>query len=214
MNGMSLEIWSVVGALALCTVGGTASADPVALAVHFKLTDLDDRPLPGASVRLVLGSVSGWQGATAGHRFVTDASGAYRFTTSAVLDTHWRKRPTNFLSSLISRPQETDHLRVATELEYMTFPWLYVVDVYRFREGGEVLVEGLSVYTRDARGAFTNKAARDAGGWVMADLGGLALTHPGHEPGSIVLEPEGAGPSEQRWALRMTLKKSPAPVRR
>ena len=207
-------MWSVLGVLALCAVGGTASAEPVALAVHFKLTDLDDRPLPGASVRLVLGSVSDWQGASAGHRFVTDPSGAYRFTASAVLDMQRRKRPTNFLSTLMSRPQETDHLRLATELEYMTFPWLYVVDVYRFREGGGVVVEGLSVYTRDARGAFTNKAGRDAGGWVMADLRGLALTHPGHEPGSIVLEPEPAGPSEQRWVLRLTFKKAPAPVRR
>src|SRR4029453_10628312 len=111
MNDRGVEIWSVLGALALCAVGGTASAEPVALAVHFTLTDLDDRPLPGASVRLVLGSVSGWQGASAGHRFVTDASGAYRFAVSAVLDTQPRKRPTNFLSSLMSRPQETDHLR-------------------------------------------------------------------------------------------------------
>jgi hypothetical protein len=214
MSDMGHEIRSVLGALAICAASGTASADPVTLAVEFKLTDLDDRPLPGAPVRLVLGSTPGWQSAGAGLRFETDASGAYRWAGPVALDKQWRKLPTNFLSSLVSRPQQTDHLRMAAELEYMTFPWLYVVDVYRLPGGGEVLLEGFSVYTRDARGEFTNKAKRDAGGWIMADLGGLALTQPGYEPSNVMLEPDPADPSRQRWTLRITFKKSPAPVRR
>jgi hypothetical protein len=214
MSDMGHEIRSVLGALAICAVSGTASADPLTLAVEFRLTDLEDRPLPGAPVRLVLGSTPGWQSGSAGLRFVTDASGAYRWAGPVALDKHWRKLPTNFFSSLVSRPQQTDHIRMAAELEYMTFSWLYVVDVYRFPGGGEVLLEGFSVYTRDARGEFTNKAKRDADGWMMADLGGLALTQPGYEPSNVMLEPDPADPSRQRWRLRVTFKKSPAPVRR
>ena len=211
---MGHEIRSVLGALAMCAVSGAASADPVALAVEFKLTDLDGAPVPGAPVRLVLGATPGWQSPGAGYRFVTDAGGAYRFAAPVVLDKQSRKLPTNFLSSLVNRPQPTDHLRVAAELEYMAFRWLYAVDVYRFAAGGEVLLEGLSVYTRDGRGEFTNKARRDAGGWIMADLGGLALTQPGYEPGNVVLEPDPGDPSQRRWTLRIAFKKSPAPVRR
>ena len=214
MRDMGHEIRSVLGALAMCAVSGAASADPVALAVEFKLTDLDDAPVPGAPVRLVLGSTPDWQSPSAGHRFVTDAGGAYRFAAPVVLDKQLRKLPTNFLSSLASRPQQAEHLRVAAELEYMTFRWLYAVDVYRFAAGGEVLLEGLSVYTRDGRGEFTSRAKRDAGGWLMADLGGLALTQPGYEPSNVMLQPDPGDPSHLRWTLRIAFKKSPAPIRR
>lgn len=207
-------IGAVLGALAMCGASGEAGAEPVALAVDFTLTDLDYKPLPGVPVRLVLGATPGWQTANAGHRFVTDPGGAHRFTTTAVLDKQWRKLPTNFYSSLVSGPQQTDHLTVAAELEYMAFPWLYAVDVYRFPKGGDVLLDGFSVYTRNARGEFTNKAKHDSAGWLMSDLGGLALTQPGHEPWNFMLQPDPADRSQQRWTLRIAFKRSPAPVRR
>lgn len=209
-----MALIAVLGLLAMCGASRDAAADPVALAVEFKLTDLDYRPLPGVPVRLAFGSTADWQGANTGHRFTTDADGTHRFSTTVVLDKQWRKLPTNFYSSLVGRPQQTDHLTVAAELVYMTFPWLYAVDVYRFPAGGPVLLDGVSVYTRDARGAFTNKARQDAGGWRMADLGGLALTNPGHEPWSAMLEPDPADPAQRRWILRIAFKRSPAPVRR
>jgi hypothetical protein len=211
-------IWStivvVLVVLAMCGVSGEAGDDRVVLTVEFKLTDLDGTPLPSAPARLVFGSTADWQGANAGHRFVTDARGTHRFTTSVVLDKQWRKLPTNFASSLVSLPEQTDHLTVGAELEYATFRWLYAVDVYRFPRGGDVLLDGFSVYTRDARGAFTNKAKQDSGGWKMSDLGGLALTHPGHEPWNFMLQPDPADPSHRRWTLRIAFKRSPEPVRR
>ena len=145
---------------------------------------------------------------------MTDAAGAHRFTTKTGLDRRARKRPTNFASSLGSGAEPTDHLMVAAELGYMTFRWLYVVDVYRFLRGGDVLLDGFSVYATDARGAFTRKAKQESGGWLMPDLGGLALTHPGHEPWNFVLEPDPAGPSDLHWVLRLAFKRSPDPVRR
>jgi len=211
---MGLEILSVLGALALCALAGTAGADTVTLAVEFGLTELDDRPLPGVPVRLVLGSAPDWQSAGAGHRFVTDDNGMHRMAAPVVLEEPWRKRPTNFLSSLASRAQQTDHLRVAVELPYMTFAWLYAVDVHRFRAGGDVLLEGFSVYTRDARRQFTTRAKDDGRGWMMADLGGLALTHPGHEPGTVMLQPDPADAANRRWTLQIAFKRAPAPVRR
>jgi hypothetical protein len=214
VSDMGLEIRAVLGALALCALGGTAGADPAALAVEFRLTDLDDRPLPGVPVRLVLGSAPDWQSAGAGHRFVTDDGGMHRLAAPVVLEEQWRQRPTNFLSSLVSRAQQTDHLRVAVELPYMTFAWLYALDVHRFRAGGEVLVEGFSVYTRDARGHFTTSAKHDGRAWMMADLGGFALTHPGHEPGTVMLQPDPADPANRRWTLWIAFKRAPAPVRR
>jgi hypothetical protein len=122
----------------------------VALSVEFKLTGLEYRPLPKAPVRLVLGTPPDWQSASAGHRFVTDAEGTHRFTTSTVL----------------------------------------------------------------ARGVFTRKAKQESGGWMMPDLGGLALTHPGHEPWNFMLEPDPADPSNLRWTLRIAFKRSPEPIRR
>jgi hypothetical protein len=217
VSDMGFEIRAVLGALALCGLAGTAGAagaGPATLAVEFRLTDLDDRPLPGVPVRLVLGSAPDWQSAGAGHRFVTDEGGMHRMAVPVVLEEQWRKRPTNFLSSLASRAQQTDHLRVAVELPYMTFGWLYALDVHRFRGSGDVLLEGFSVYTRDARGQFTTKAKHDGRAWMMADLGGAALTHPGHEPGTVMLEPDPADPGKRRWTLRITFKRAPAPVRR
>jgi hypothetical protein len=208
-------VGALIAALAIGGTGGEAGAeDRVALSVEFTLTDLEYRPLPKAPVRLVLGTPPDWQSASAGHRFVTDAEGTHRFTTSTVLDKLARKRPTNFLGSLVSGAEQTDHLRVAAELGYMTFRWLYAVDVYRFPRGGDVLLDGFAVYTPDARGAFTRRAKQESGGWTMPDLGGLALTHPGHEPWNFMLEPDPADPSNLRWTLRIAFKRSPEPVRR
>ncbi len=109
---------------------------------------------------------------TSGYRFVTDAQGAHRFDASAAIDQRLKKIPTNFVDSLFSRPRTTDHLAVAAELDYAGHRWLYAIDVFRIPEGGDVLLDGFSVYTPDARGQFTNKASYDGKGWRMADLGG------------------------------------------
>lgn len=200
----------------LATLGVSVdhAAESVPVDVRFKLTELDSKPLSGHSVRLVVGSEPGWQTPDAGVRFVTDANGEYHFSTNAVLDERLRKMPTNFMSGVLSRKQRTDHLTVAAELAYMTFRWLYVVDVYRFPDGTGALLDGLSVYTPDAGGGFTRLATLDERGWRMADLGGLVLTTPGYEPWSVVLQPDESDPTHKRWSLRIAFQRQPEPVRR
>ena len=107
----------------------------------------------------------------------------------------------------------TDHLMVAAELEYMAYPWLYAIDVHRF-PNGDVLMDGASVFTRDARGNFTRKAEVDASGWRMADLGGMVLTTPGHEAWHNLLQPDPSDATGKQWMLELAFKRSPAPVRR
>lgn len=188
-------------------------AQPVALEVRFKLTDRDYKPLAGAPVRIVFGSDPGWQNPSAGQRFVTDAKGEATLKANVVLDRQLRKMPTNFVSSVLSRPQETDHLRVAAEMEYMDQHWLYTVDVVRF-PGGDVMQDDFSLYTTDPQGRFTQKAERDTNGWKIAGLGGLILTKPGYEPWDFNLDIDPTDSSRKRWILRLAFMKYPTPVRR
>jgi len=185
----------------------------VTLDVHFKLTDLEYQPLPGVSVRLVFGTEPGWQNPDAGDRFVTDSNGEHSYGATAMIDQRLRKMPTNFIRSLFSRKQTTDHLAVAAELEFLTYHWLYAFDLYRF-PGGDVLFDGLSVYTPDALGRFTNRATHDESGWRMTGLSGLVLTTPGHEPWNFMLQPDPTDPTHKKWDLQIAVKRSPAPVRR
>jgi hypothetical protein len=191
----------------------SARAQPVALDVTFKLTDLENHPLPNVPVRLVFGSDPDWQGAGTGKRVVTDAKGEAHFTANVTLDQKLRKVPTNFVGSLVSGPQQTDHLMVAAELEFADFHWLYVADLFRFRQG-DTMTDGLSVYTADERGRFVHKAEYDGHAWKMRDLKGLMLTHPGYEIGDFELAPEPADTTGKRWTLKLAFKKSPPPVRR
>ena len=118
---------------------------PVALDVHFKLTDLDYKPIPDAAVRVTFGSDPRWQSPDSGERFLTDANGEHRFTSQVIIDKLARKLPTNFLDSLFSRAQLTDHLMIAAELEYANHDWLYTVDVCRFPGGDPVMLDDTAV---------------------------------------------------------------------
>ncbi|MGH7712612.1 MAG: hypothetical protein ACREOG_15075 [Gemmatimonadaceae bacterium] len=180
--------------------------------MHFKLTELDATPLSGCPVRVVVGD--GWQDCDAGKRFVTDANGEHHFITQAFIDKRSRKMPTNFMSSLVSRKQITDHLTVAAELGYLTFRWLYAVDVYRFPDGTSALLDGFSVYSADAAGRFTHRAVPNASGWRMAGLEGLVLTTPGYQPWGVTLEPSALDPAQLEWTLRIAFQRQPEPVRR
>jgi hypothetical protein len=190
-----------------------AAAQPLPLDVTFRLTDLDYKPVAGAAVRIVFGSDPDWQAPNAGRRFVTDANGEHRFTASVVIDKRSRKRPTNFADSLLSRPQATDHLKVGTELEYAGFRWLYVVDVDRF-PNSDVMLDDFSVFSADSQGRYVRKAKQQGRDWLMADLGGLALTGPGHEPWNFMLKPQDGDATAKRWTLVLAFKRAPEPVRR
>ena len=187
-----------------------AFAQPVTLDVEFKLTDLEYKPIPNAPGRLVFISDKDWQGATAGQRFTTDAKGEAKLTANVVLDKRLKKMPTNFWSSLLSTPQQTDHLVVGAEMEYMEFRWLYTVEVFHFPDGTDLLGE-MAIYSRDERGNFTRKAERKGTDWVISDLRGVLLNTAGYDPWNFSLTPDTTG---KRWQLKLAFKKFPAPVRR
>jgi hypothetical protein len=204
-------------ALALSTAppsARTSEVPAVPLEVEFKLTDLDYKPIASVPVRVTFGPSASLQDPDSGTRFVTSAAGDFRFSTTAPVEAQPKTPPTNFVDSLSARPQPADHLVIAAELPYLTFRWLYVGEVWRFRNG-DVLTEGVSVYTPDERGHFTRKTLRSKdGGWLMADLKGLALTTPGHDMWDYKLEPAGSAAAPTGWKLRLAFKRSPPPIRR
>jgi hypothetical protein len=196
--------------LLLSSIVSKASAQPVIVEVNFQLTDFDYKPIANTPIRLVFASDKDWQSATAGQRFVTDAKGEAKLTANVVLDKKLKKLPTNFVSSLLSAPQQTDHIVVGVELEYMEFRWLYTVEIFHFPSGTDMLGE-VAIYSRDEQGRFTRKAERKGSDWIIADLRGLVATTPGYEPWNFALE---ADPSGKRWQLKLAFKKFPSPVRR
>jgi hypothetical protein len=198
---------TVGGLVNQASVRGTESA---LLDVRFRLTDLDDKPQPNASVRLVLGNEPWRQPRSAGQTFVTDEHGEHRVTMTVPIDKVQKKMPTNFLDSLFSRPKLTDHLAVAAELDYMTFRWLYVADLYRFVEGGDVLSDGLRVYTRDEQGSYSRKAEYDGKSWQMADLGDMRLTTPGYDLRDFAFDRKNG--TRDQWTLSLAFKRFPDPV--
>ena len=186
----------------------SAAVQTVPVDVSFKLTDLDYKPLANVPVRIVFSSDPGWQSANAGRRIVTDAKGEAHFTANVAIDKRLRKLPTNFVDSLFSTPKQTDHLLVAAEMEYMSYRWLYVVEVARF-QGGDTMLDNFAVYMRDARGNFTREIPSSANGFLPPELNGLALSGPGYQVCDYLLDRD-----HNRWKLRLAFKKSPPPVRR
>lgn len=188
-------------------------AQTVTLEVRFKLTDLEYRPIAGEKVRVVIGTNGDWQMPGSGHACTTDAQGEARFTTQANLDRRWRRPSGALPPALPSLPQATDHLLAAAELVYAGHRWLYAVDLCRF-QNGDVLLDAFEVYTLDQQGRFSLKASHHGLDWRMADLGGLMLTGPGHEPWEYRLEPMNRDSKPQKWHLNLSFKRAPAPVMR
>lgn len=204
--------------LASATIGPSPAADPpaqVTLDVTVKLTDLDYKPIPNVPVRVVFGSEKDWQAPGAGRRIVTDAKGEARFSAPVTLERRTKKKPTNFASSLVSPAQPAEFLQVGAEMEYVGFRWLYVIDVYRFPDG-DSLLDGFEIYTADDKGTFTRKAKHEpkGGGWLMADLKGMALTTPGYDAYDFMLAPDRTDNSGKHWRLNVSFKRYPAPVMR
>ena len=189
-------------------------ATPVSLAVRFRLTDLDYKPIPKVPVRMVFGSDAGWQKAGAGHQFVTGDNGEHTFTAGVVLDRQMKKVPTNYRDSLSSQPVPMDHLLVAAELEYATYRWLYALDLFHIPPGGTMTGGVPALWTRDASGNFTRQAKQDRDGWHLPELGGLVLSAPGYEPWKFALGPDDTDPSGGKWTLDLAFKRHPAPIRR
>lgn len=211
-----MNLRSIILLMALSSLFSRAFADTIE--VTFKITDLDYRPLPGVAARVVIGESENWQNPDAGVRLVTDAKGEHRFTVTAPVVRHLKKRPTNFVSSLIRRPETADHVQLAAELEYGGYHWLHVFQIDRFTADGTVLHDGYTFYTRDAQGRFTVRAVAHERDWSIADLGTLRLTGAPVDLWDFRLEPVEENTAEsdgqRRWKLEFGLKRGPDPVRR
>ena len=214
MSGRTALVCSIAAVMTLghpsTDLRAAVAAAPID--VHFTLTDLDYKPISRANVRLLFGPEPEKQPPTAGRSFVTDAAGTFDFATRAIVDKRMKKLPTNFADSLLSTPKETDHLTIAAEFEYTGFQWLYVVEVFRFPNGGDVLLDGFSVFNHDRQGRFTNKATFDGRDWKMPDLNGLMLTTAGYDVWDHALQPKDG--VSGAWTLKLAFKKYPEPIRR
>lgn len=210
---------SLVGVLVLTFATNALPAgsnnEAVTLDVTLKLTDLDYKPLPNTTAWVVFGSDASWQSPGAGRKVITDAKGEARFSAPATLERRSKKKPTNFISSIATPAVEAAFLRVGAALEYAGFRWLYVIDIYHFPDGDNLL-DASDVYTADHNGAFTRKAQHDpkGGGWLMADLKGMEMTNPGYDAWDFNLIPDASDTSGKRWKLTVAFKRSPEPVRR
>jgi hypothetical protein len=206
----------LISIMALFSFLCRSSADT--LDVVFKLTDFDYHPLPGVEVRVVLGTPEDWQGADAGVRFVTDARGQHQFSTSAAMERHLKKRPTNFVSSLTRLPEVADHLQIAAEVEYAGFRWLHVFQIERFAADGDGLQDGYTFYSRDEQGGFTRRAVAHGTDWAVGDLGVLRLNRPAFDLWDFRLTPADRDSANHKdggrhWHLEIGLKRAPEPAR-
>jgi hypothetical protein len=216
MKSSALPLLATLFVVNLFSASAAAGSNgPATLEIDFLLTDLERRPIPGASVRLVFGAQPGWQSALAGHRFTTDAKGGHTFAAPVAIEARAIRWPTNFVSSLFRRAEPADFLQLGAELDYAGHRWLYVIDVHRFRSDGTVMRSGFSVFTRNARGDFTEKANVTDVGWAMADMNGLVLAEPGHRIADLTLLPvEGDEGTSPRWRLTVSFTRSPVPMSR
>ncbi len=183
--------------------------------VRLIITDLDNQPLPQVEGRLVLGAIADWQNAQSGLPFVTGTDGKTVMRIPAVLDMGTRKRPTNFLSSLVAGKEATDDLQIAVELAYADDNFLYVAKVHRFRCDGTVLLGEVRIFSRDSLGHFTVAVPRNKeGSWLLPQFPGMAVTMPGHEIADFLFWPDESDASGNHWILNCQFKRAPAPVMR
>jgi hypothetical protein len=178
--------------------------------VRFTLTTPDGTAVPGARVRVVIGDgIDGSQPAT-GTTFTTGMQGEHEFTTRAVLGSRRRKMPTNFWTELAARRQPTDHLRIATELEYGGHRFVYLSSVDRFPDGTCAQLDGLAIFGLDAGGRFAAAAWHGRQGWTLPGIAGTGLASPGHSVSDLVLARDPLEPDH--WTLRLGYWRFPDPV--
>src|SRR5262249_39166898 len=154
--------------------GGALAQQTVPLEVTFKLTDLQYKPI-AASVRLVSPDEPNWQRPDAGVKLTTGSDGVGRATLPVRLTRKLVKRPTNYWSSLLAPPENSEVVRIGAELQWAGHPWLHVVQLVRF-PGGDVLLDSHEVYTRDASGSFTAKAEQVGQDWKVSYFPTMMLT--------------------------------------
>jgi hypothetical protein len=190
---------------------------PVTLDVDFKLTDPDYQPLPGLSLRLVLG-VKDWQAPDAGVRIVTGDDGAARFTTEATIGRRWHWMNAGFTP--FSIPLRVDHLAVAAELEFVVprqggeniHRWLYTADIDRL-PGGDCSTFDLDrIYAAGANGRFTRRLGSGAAGPnFQIEIDGWVLCGCGYRMWNYMLGPDQNDAGGKRWHLQLAFTRMPKP---
>lgn len=215
-----MEKWMAL----VCICAGMASvvhAETITLAVTFKLTDSDYKPLPGQSVRLAF-SGQDWRSPTAGQRVVTDAKGVAHFTAVVELDRQVKSQ--NVGMTPFSVPVGTDHLLIAAEMQrvlpldghHRVFHWLYTENVFRY-SGGETSGGYIdAIFSKDAQGRFTKQLEPNLNIVHMAQrtdpeqraIGGDI----GYVPTDFLLDRDDADKAHPRWTLSLGFKQMPRPV--
>lgn len=199
-------LWRTVGGLV--EQAGARESRTATVDLTVVLKDRDGAPLANTPARVVLMPDPQRQAPDAGQVVTTDAAGRYSGSVKAILDKAQKKRPTNFLSSLIASPELTDHVTIGIELPYLKYRWFYVADLYRF-EDGDVLHDGVWLHTRDEQGRYSHRAEQDAdGGWRIADLGNMRMTTIGYDFTLHTFEYRAEG----QWTLSVELTRQPEPI--
>jgi hypothetical protein len=168
----------ILAFLVRAPIGLGGSPRTVSTAVTVRLTDNDNKPLPGIRLRLFAGR--GDQAAPdAGTVFVTEASGEASFTTQAVFDRKWFWVNVGFTG--LAAPHRMDHLVVAVELGHIVpgsgarFPLLYTLDISRAKGGDCWSLGFYRIYAADPAGRFTRAITKRHPGIAMPGGGTLAF---------------------------------------
>lgn len=193
-------LWRMVGGQV--ETAGARASQSVTVDVSLTLVGADGRPVAVAPVRLLLGPSPERQSPGAWHHFTTDEAGRVRATVPAQMDKLPKKRPANFVDGLFSRPEAADHLVIGVQLGDVTFRWLYAIELFRFREGGDVVSGGVRLFTRDEQGRFTREATQSGDRWEIAGPEGGRLSTPGKALTAFELAPKPE--SADAWALSLT----------
>ena len=204
---------------ALVLMRGAGAVLP--LDVEFKLTDSEYKPLPDVPVRLVLGAAD-WQAPDAGVRLVTAADGSARFTTQARIGRRWHFANVGFTPLVM--PLRVDHLALAAELTFalprregddVIHRWLYTADIDRLPDGDCASEDLDEVYEAGPDGRFTKYIGSNASGPNFEKvIDGWLLSGAGYRLSDFLLGRDDGDDGNERWRLRLGIKRMPKPVLR
>jgi len=214
---VSLAAVACGGAVLLLLTRGGGRVVP--LDVEFKLTDSEYGPLAGVPVRLVLGAAD-WQAPDAGVRIVTAADGGARFTTPARIGRRWSSSAIGFTG--LSMPFRADYLALAAELTFalprrngddVIHRWLYTAEIDRMPDGDCSSLDLDEVYDAGPDGRFTKHLGSNASGPNFnTRVDGWMLSSAGYQLSDFLLHRGDGDGGNERWRLRLGIKRMPKPV--